>query len=125
MRTATPFAASVYAVVIAHEETRFLTTDELTGQRRIETPHGVFDAVEFRSVFGAGPPHVLPDVAVEIEQRGQDVDEYVAKLTAEQVNAPDFGAINPDDLQCPICGGELDTGGECNDCGFDTRPPCV
>lgn len=28
---------------------------------------------------------------------------------------------------CPQCGGELDTGWECNDCGYDaailTRPP--
>lgn len=24
--------------------------------------------------------------------------------------------------RCPECGGELDTGWECNDCGFDARP---
>lgn len=24
--------------------------------------------------------------------------------------------------ECPECGGELDTGWECNDCGFDARP---
>jgi Zn ribbon nucleic-acid-binding protein len=24
--------------------------------------------------------------------------------------------------QCPECGGELDTGWECNDCGFDAMP---
>lgn len=24
--------------------------------------------------------------------------------------------------QCPECGGELDTGWECNDCGFDAKP---
>ena len=23
---------------------------------------------------------------------------------------------------CPECGGELDTGWECNDCGFDAKP---
>jgi len=23
---------------------------------------------------------------------------------------------------CPQCGGELDTGWECNDCGFDAHP---
>lgn len=23
---------------------------------------------------------------------------------------------------CPECGGELDTGWECNDCGYDARP---
>ncbi len=23
--------------------------------------------------------------------------------------------------QCPECGGDLDTGWECNDCGFDAR----
>lgn len=24
--------------------------------------------------------------------------------------------------RCPECGGELDTGWECNDCGYDARP---
>ena len=27
-----------------------------------------------------------------------------------------------DDDRCPECGGELDTGWECNSCGFDARP---
>lgn len=27
-----------------------------------------------------------------------------------------------DEDTCPECGGELDTGWECNDCGFDCRP---
>ena len=27
--------------------------------------------------------------------------------------------------ECPECGGELDTGYECNDCGFDARPEVV
>lgn len=26
------------------------------------------------------------------------------------------------DDKCPKCGGELDTGWECNDCGFDAMP---
>lgn len=26
------------------------------------------------------------------------------------------------DDRCPECGGELDTGWECNDCGYDARP---
>lgn len=26
------------------------------------------------------------------------------------------------DDRCPECGGELDTGWECNDCGFDAMP---
>ena len=26
------------------------------------------------------------------------------------------------DDQCPKCLGELDTGWECNDCGFDAKP---
>lgn len=24
--------------------------------------------------------------------------------------------------ECPECGGELDTGWECNECGFDAKP---
>ena len=27
-----------------------------------------------------------------------------------------------DDILCSQCGGELDTGYECNDCGYDMRP---
>lgn len=27
-----------------------------------------------------------------------------------------------DDERCPECGGPLDTGWECNDCGFDAMP---
>lgn len=27
--------------------------------------------------------------------------------------------------KCPECGGELDTGWECNDCNFDARPLMV
>lgn len=27
--------------------------------------------------------------------------------------------------QCPVCGGELDTGWECNDCGKDCQPLLV
>lgn len=30
-----------------------------------------------------------------------------------------------DQDKCPECGGELDTGWECNDCGFDARPEKV
>ncbi len=32
---------------------------------------------------------------------------------------PDF---DTEDGPCVICGGELDTGWECNDCGADHRP---
>lgn len=27
-----------------------------------------------------------------------------------------------DQDRCPECGGELDTGWECNDCGYDAQP---
>lgn len=29
------------------------------------------------------------------------------------------------DDKCPKCGGELDTGWECNDCGFDAMPIAI
>ncbi len=29
------------------------------------------------------------------------------------------------DDRCPECGGELDTGWECNDCGFDAYPEAM
>lgn len=42
----------------------------------------------------------------------------------------DLDKIEPTELRelvidhdrCPECNGELDTGWECNDCGFDARP---
>lgn len=33
-------------------------------------------------------------------------------------------AIVTDHERCPECGGMLDTGNECNDCGFDAMPEC-
>ena len=42
----------------------------------------------------------------------------------DATNFPIFGTLARQELVkadiCPECGGALDTGGECNECGFDT-----
>ena len=34
-------------------------------------------------------------------------------------------SIAVDHTRCPDCGGFLDVGNECNDCGFDAMPECT
>lgn len=37
------------------------------------------------------------------------------------VRSPELRKYWVDQEQCPECGGALDTGWECNDCGFDAQ----
>lgn len=50
------------------------------------------------------------------------IDAVNDSLESPRAVHREYREARVDNDRCPECGGELDTGWECNDCGFDAKP---